>query len=256
MKKNLLILLTAVVVVAAGCKKDKDKDKNPDNNTGKIKYLTKVTETEEGEIRVFILTYDNKNRLISYNLQDNTEAKIYNYDANGNLTKIESKTDTEREVYEVAYTNGVPTTGTRKTYEGQTLKSNETIQYTVADGRVSKIVMKEGDDDPVEYALTYQSGNLSKMDITAGEQTFSSAFTYGTKKSPLYASLLKYILSPGESLEFSSKNELLTVAITLGENPGFSSTSSFTYDGDGYPITGKTRVSGDDHDTVLKFEYK
>nr|WP_068892505.1 hypothetical protein [Pedobacter panaciterrae] len=256
MKKQLLILLTAVAAVAAGCKKDKDKDNNPDNNNGKVKYLSKVTETDQDEIKIYLLTYDNNNRLVSYNSQDNNETKSYTYDANGNLTKVDSKFDTEREVYEVAYTNGIPTTGTRKTYEGQTVKSTETIQYTVANGKVSKIVMKADNDEPIEYVLTYQNGNLSKMEVISEDASFSSDFTYGTKKSPMYASLLKYIISPGESLEFSSKNELLTTAIKIGDNPAFQSTSVFTYDNDGYPLTGKSRVTGEDHDTVVKFEYK
>jgi hypothetical protein len=75
-------------------------------------------------------------------------------------------------------------------------------------------------------------------------------YTFGTKK-PAFPTLTKWVLDIGFTLEFASKNELITTFLDFpGTQFDTEYTSTYTYDAAGFPLT--SSMSG----TNLKFEYQ
>jgi hypothetical protein len=132
-----------------------------------------------------------------------------------------------------------------------------TLAYTVENALVTKIKMtipadpSTGDDGyELDYNLSYTNGNLTKVQ-TAGLLTYTATFTYGDKK-PVLPAIFKYVLDPaGFSLEFFSKNELLTMLYDYpGTEMDYGVSNEYTYDSDGYVLT------SNDGETQTKYEYQ
>lgn len=251
MKRQFLTLFLATATVFTACKN------NDDDPVIKTKVLSKLISTEDDENITHTFNYDSKTRLTSFGTADNTEKTSFTYDASGNLNKVENIEGDTKNVFEVVYVNAVPTTGTLKVYEDSELESTFNFEYTVANGKVTEIIQKVQNQQAAKSTITYVGGNVSKIEtVSTGLGTFTHTYTYGTKKSMFTNPAVKYVLDPiGITASFLAKNEVLTESF---DNPGtefdVNSTTTYTYDAQGYPLT--ATVTSDDEVVTLKFEYK
>jgi hypothetical protein len=258
MKRIFLLAGVSAMLVMSSCKKDKNSDSDSGNGNGtKTKLLKKVTRTENGATTVLSFNYDGS-KLTSYSSADNLESAAFTFDGSGNIVKAEIRDHNEYSTYTYSYNNGVPVSGTLKTWlkvagEPDDLTEDDVFTYTVVNNQVTKIKQQmKVDDEELVVNLTYNSnGNLEKVQSEGeGEDVFTISFKYGTKK-PGFPTMLKYVLDLGLSLQLHAKNELLTATYDFpGILGDFTINTQYTYDADGYPLTSK------DEDTQLKFEYQ
>ena len=258
MKKLILIAAVLSALATTSCKKDKDDDNGGGGNNPATKLIKKMTKVENGVTTVYNFAYDNAKRLIGFASTNGDESTVFSYDAAGNLTKVESIEEEFKNIYTYTYTNGVPATGTFKSWQLAGSEPDEMIEddeltYTVANNQVTKIklYMKQVDEE-LNMDLAYNNGNLSKVETAAGSAIpYKATFTFGTKKSP-FPQVSKYILDQaGFSLFFSSKNELITSAYDFpGTQMDYTITQQYTYDASGYPLT------ANDGETKLTYEYQ
>lgn len=261
MKKYFLFTLITLTALVA-CKKEKGTENPGGSNPGSSKVLKRIVETKAGQTTTYNFSYDANKRLTSVASTDNSEAMSFTYAGDGNVTKIENKEGDVRNVFEISYSNGVPVTGSYKSFEkngtaNETVTEQYTLAYTVENAQVTKIKMivpADPDNDEegyeLDYNLSYNNGNLSKVE-TAGQFQFVASFTYGNKKSA-FPSIFKYVLDPaGFSLEFFSKNDLLTMTYDYpGTQLDNTITNAYTYDSNGYVLT------SNDGETQTTFEYQ
>jgi hypothetical protein len=261
MKRHFLVALIALSTLAA-CKKDKGNDdtNNPSTPGTSSKTLKRIIETKAGQTTTYNFSYDAGKRLSSVSNTDNSEVTSFSYANDGNVTKIENKEGNEKNVFEITYNSGIPVSGTYKTFEkngaNETLTDQYTLQYTVENALVTKIKMiipadpaNDEEGYELEYLLSYTGGNITKIE-TVGAFAYAATFTYGTKK-PAFPAIFKYALDPaGFSLEFFSKNDLLTMHYDYpGTELDDTVTNVYTYDSNGYVLT------ANDGETETKFEY-
>ncbi|HEX2532713.1 MAG TPA: hypothetical protein VHK69_03200, partial [Chitinophagaceae bacterium] len=119
MKKFFLLFAAAASLVLTSCEKDPVK---PDNGGGQpqppgAKLLKKLTETENGEVSIYTFTYDGNKRLTSFKNADNSENATITYDNAGNVTRVENREEGFHNIFTYTYNNGVPVSGTFKSYE-------------------------------------------------------------------------------------------------------------------------------------------
>jgi YD repeat-containing protein len=251
-----------IVATLASCKKDSP---SPDNNGGNnpdpnpvpvAKTLKRLTATTGGESIVYNLTYNSSKLLTSVKSSDNTDVTTYNYDAQGNVTKVESIDPDEHSIYEFEYENGNPIRGTYKSYEiedGQEVLGQDNIMhYELSGGKVTKIIMDMIlQEVEVSFDLSYDNaGNLKKIEGLNGLD-YTAEFTYGSKKA-LFPKVFKFVLDHiGYSAQYFAKNDLKSQQFDFpGEEDDFANVLTNTYDANGY-VT-KT-VQGD---TELTYEYQ
>lgn len=260
MKRHLLVALIGLSTLVA-CKKDKNETKDP-SNPGSSKTLKSIVETKAGQTTTYNFTYDASKRLSSVRSADNSEVTTFTYATDGNVTKIENKDGNDRNLMEITYNNGAPVSASYKSFEktegqNETLTEQYTLQYTVENTLVTKIKMifpadPENDEEgyELEYLLSYTGGNLTKIETT-GMWAYTATFTYGNKK-PVFPAIFKYALDPaGFSLEFFSKNDLLTMTYDYpGTALDNTITNVYTYDANGYVLT------ANDGETQTTFQYQ
>jgi len=257
MKKIFLLAGTMAMLVASSCKKDKNSNGSNDNNNGGTpgKLLKKLTKTENGGTTVYNLNYDG-NKFTSFSSADNLETTAFTLDGSGNITKIDVRDHNDYSTYTYAYNNGVPVSGTVKVVHKTAGEPDETTQddviaYTVVNNQVTKIKQTMKLYNTVQtFNLTYTSnGNLDKV-TAEGDDVFSVAFIYGTKK-PGFPTVSKWVLDLGYTMQFYAKNEVLSAFYDFaGTQFDYTITTKYTYDGNGYPLT------SDDGETQLKYEYQ
>ncbi|MEO5685257.1 MAG: hypothetical protein ABIQ88_21605 [Chitinophagaceae bacterium] len=254
MKKLFLPVLAVAILAFASCKKDDAPAPIP---VGNQKLLTKITKTEGAKTTVFNFLYDGSKRLTSYKSTDNLVGIVFTYDAGGNLVKVEDTEDDFKNIYTYAYKNGVPATGTFKSWqktagEPDDLIEDDLLTYTVTNNQVSKIhVQFMQNTSAADFILTYgTNGNLFKI-ATTGNQGYTATFTYGSKK-PVFPIVSKYVLDQaGFSLQFASRNELLTAAFDFpGTQFDYNIATQYTYDADGCVL------SSNDGDAQINFQYE
>lgn len=249
--KKIVLLASMAVALLASCKKDNDAPK-PDNAA---KLLKKVTKVENNVTTVYTLTYDAAKKLQSMISSDNVDKTFFTYDAAGNVTKVEESESDFKNIYTYTYANGVPVSGTFKSWEingGQPddLIEDDILTYTVANNQVSKIHLNMTQSDlELDFVMTYTNGNLTKV-VSENSDFFAADFTFGTKK-PAFPVISKWVLDQaGFSLQFASKNELLSAKYEFpGSQFDQTVTTTYTYDSAGYPLT------SNDGETRLTFEY-
>ena len=258
MKKQLFTLFVALATTIVSCSDDNDPKPNQPS-----KLLAKVTETRAGQNTVYTTTYDSQNRLTGFKNQNNTESTTFTYDANGNLTKLQAVEGEESTVFEITYNNGVPVSG-KYTSTGDEIDAPVDLVYTVVQGLVTEISYKVGTNTVLKSKITYQNGNVSKVeseDFTqegeGDDETykFSTTYTYGTNKNAFPSANFKYVIDPNLSVQFFSKNNVLTEKYDFpGTIMDKEYTNTYTFDAAGYPLTQAFGTGAEA--TTLKFEYK
>jgi hypothetical protein len=262
MKRQFLVALIALSTLIA-CKKEKGNEDTGGSNQGSSKVLKRIIETKAGQVTTYNFSYDASKKLSSVSNTDNSEVMSFTYAGDGNVTKIENKDGDVRDVLEITYSNGTPVSGSYKTFEKDHLTQNEilteqySLQYSVTNNLVTKIKIivpadpaNNEDGYELDYNLSYTNGNLTKIE-TGGTFVYTATFTYGNKKSA-FPSFFKYALDPaGFSLEFFSKNDLLSMSYDYpGTDLDNTITNVYTYDASGYVLT------SNDGETQTKFEYQ
>ncbi|HEY8897877.1 MAG TPA: hypothetical protein VIM79_23795 [Niastella sp.] len=255
MKKIFLLAGAMAMLVVSSCKKDNNSNDGNNNNGGSAKLLKKVTKTESGATTVYNLTYDG-NKLTSLTSNDNLESSVFTFDGSGNIVKLAIRDNNDYSTYTYTYSDGIPVSGTVKTWckvagEPDELTQDDVITYTVVNGKVTKMNQQmKLDGVALASTLTYDSnGNLAKVQ-TEGDEPFAVTFTYGTKRSG-FPNISKWVLDLGYTLQFYAKNETLAAFYDFpGTQFDETITTKYTYDAAGYPLT------SDDGETQLKFEYQ
>ena len=257
MKKQLFTLFLAAATTFVGCKDDNDTIPDVDK-PGKL--LSKITETEDGVSTVYNLTYDNNKRLTSYKEQNNTESANFTYDANGNITKLEFVEGEGKSVIEVTYNNGVPASAKFRS-DSDDIEDDVIFTYKLANNQVTEITQKLGTLEYGKATITYQNGNVAKVvsviTLPEGEDleevpnlNTTLTYAYGSKKNMFPNAGFKFILDPmGLSARFFAKNEIVSEKIEGIFDA--TTTYQYTYDSDGYPLTGT-----DSDGVTYKYEYK
>ena len=258
MRKQFLIVLVAVLSTLVACKKEKEEPKP----SGSSKVLKRMIETENGVTTTHVFSYDNNKRLTSIRSTDNAEVIAFTYDGSGNIVKIENREGDVKSVFEFTYANGLPASGSFKSFENagtpqEELSESYNLTYTVENGLVTKMKVVVPPDPTtqqpgyeVNYVLTYSNGNVTKIEAT-GISPYKATFTYGDKK-PVFPTITNYALEPsGFTLLFFAKNEILSTAYDFpGTELDTIVRNEYTYDAQGYVLT-----ANDGH-TQTKFEYE
>ena len=260
MRKHLFAALLAAATLAS-CKKDKvenngNGNENPGPVTPTTKLLKKITETTNGNVTVYNLTYNNNKQLTSVRAADNSDITTFTYNGNGDVTKVESIDNESHNVYEYVYENGIPERATFKSYEinggAETLVQDDILHYEVEGGKVTKINMDMIlQQQEINFVLTYDgTGNLTKIQ-TDGSTAYTAEFTYGNKK-PILPKVFKYVMDQaGYSVNFFAKNELISQRYDFpGTDNDSEHSTQYTYDANGYALT------SNDGTTQIAFEYQ
>lgn len=256
MKKSVFLFVTLITFLSA-CK-DKD-NPAPDNSK---KFLKKVVSVEAGVTTVYNVTYDAQNRIISSNREDGLETREFSYNDKGFISKISLRQDKDNDVYEFTYNAaGEPQAGIHKMYAEGALYATENYQYTLANGKVTQIhsiTHTEEGDVETTYKLFYTGANFTKLTSEGDVGEVNVTLTYGNKRSPYSGFLMKYALVPSIAFELFSPNEMLTMDFKYtGGGPDFSSTVTYTYGADGFPVKSVTKFADNtDNDITSTFEYR
>lgn len=253
--KKIVLMSTLLAILFTACKKE-DSVQTPATPATPAKQLKEITKTENGRTTVFNLEYDGSKRVVSVKSTDNSEYTNFTYDGNGNVTKTEEEEDGFKNIYTYTYANGLPSTGTFKSWQHHPGEPDELIEddllgYTVTNNQVSKIHLNMTQiAEEMDLVLSYTNGNLSKV-VSDGAIPFTATFSYGNKKSP-FPKVYKYVLDQaGFSLRFCGGNEMLSEVIdfpgtTFDENISVQ----YTYDAQGYVLT------SNDGSVTMKFGYE
>ena len=248
MRKHLF-LFAVIALSMASCKKDKIENNNDNDNGGTdpipptAKVLKKQTQVTNGVSTVYNFIYNDSKLLTAIKTADNSDVTNFTYDNEGNVTKVESTDPQSHNIYQFVYENGIPASGTYKSYDlsngTETLSEDDVIHYTVENNKVTKINMDMNvQRQEVNFVLTYDNnGNVTKIK-TDGSDIYSASFTYGTQK-PIFPKAFRFVLDPmGYSLLFYAKNDMLSQSYDFpGTDNDISDSVQYTYDADGYVLT-------------------
>ena len=186
MKKILLAAAGMAALSFTACKKDDSVENNPGSGNP-AKLLKKITKTENGETTLYNFTYDASKRLTSYKSTDNLEQVLFTYDGGGNIIKVEETEEDFRNIYTYTYNNGVPVSGTFKSWQKHAGEPDELIEddiltYTLENDQVTNIHLNMTQyGEEVDFKLSYANGNLTRVE-SSGLYPFTASFAYGNKK--------------------------------------------------------------------------
>lgn len=257
--KKIFLAASVLALTFTACKKEGTTDpSNPPNPDTSSRLLKKITKSEGGQTTVYNLTYDGAKRLTFIKSADNQERIEFAYDNNGNVVRMEQREDNEsRNLFTFSYNNGIPVSGTFKSWaltegEPEELTEDDVLTYTVTNNQVTKINQNFLlQDVAVDFVLTYSNGNLAKAEATGIPNfDYSVNFTYGDKKSP-FPRVFKHVLDPaGLSVQFFTKNDIKSMTLHIPGTTTQTTTTTYTYDAAGYPST------SNDGTTTHTYEYQ
>jgi hypothetical protein len=257
--KKIILAASVLALTFTACKKEVTTDPtNPTKPDNSSRLLKKMTKSEAGQTTVYNLTYDGAKRLSQIKSADNHELIEFFYDNNGNVVKMEQREDNEsRNLFTFSYNNGIPVSGTFKSWEltegePEELTEDDVLTYTVTNNQVTKINQNFLlQDVAVDFLLTYANGNLAKAEATGIPNfNYSATFAYGDKKSP-FPKVFKHVLDPaGLSVQFFTKNDIKSMTLHIPGTTTQTTTTTYTYDAAGYPLT------SNDGTTTHTFEYQ
>lgn len=254
MKKIFAIGLIGATLTM-GCKKENNEGDPP---SGSSKYLKSFVTTTDGESVTYVLTYDNRKRLVGYSSeQDDYRSKI-TYNNQDNPTRFELESENQTQVFEITYNAaGIPVSATSTLTDAeQPEEPIETeIVYEVANGKISKMHFTDETGHETTYTLSYTGTNLTKVALATAEGNLELTWKYGTKKSPFSAVRFKYLVIPDLFSVFSGENELIESKLELLGIGSATSTFSYVYDAAGYP-TSATETDEDGNVSTMTYQYQ
>ncbi|MFC3196023.1 hypothetical protein ACFOET_00220 [Parapedobacter deserti] len=234
--KNQFVLGLMFAALIAGCKKDKT-----DNSAaGATRYLQRFVVTEDGQSVTYSLTYDDKNRLVTYHSQEDSYHCKVTYGDNDNPSTFEIESEGTKQNFEITYNSaGEPVRATSKLINPETPEEvlETEITYEVSNGKVTKLNFADEAGYEAVYELTYGGNNLTKVTYLTGDGELVLTWKYGTKKSPFSAARFKYLVIPDLFSVFSSENEIIESTIVLAGLGTVTQNEEYQYDAGGYPTS-------------------
>jgi hypothetical protein len=262
-----------------------EQENGGDNGGSSVtKLLKKATIDDEGDIVTFTYNYDAKKRLIGINTSDNSTNTVITYLENNNISSIvntdNSSGEITAETIKPIYENG-KITKLDKTLQEKSgiLKSKADLTYH-SNGLPTVISEKIYDQTNTNVVATYTSNfsytgnNISKWDFKANLdfgfpipifnylQDLSLTVNlseYDNKINPFKAWSKDYLIASVHSefytssvLGFAQNNakKLNVILIFVGGTGEDTQQMSYTYDSDGYPLTGVSTY------TKVTYEYQ
>lgn len=217
--KFLLFTVVACVIAFTSCKKD-DPSSSPEPMPTPVptasKQLRKITKTEANIVTVYNLTYNAANKLLSYKTADNSEYLAFSYDTEGNLTGIEQKDTSFKNIYNYTYQNNIPVTGTFKSWQIEAgeigdLIEDDQLTYTVSNNKVTNIrldMLQAGSS--ADLALSYTGENLTRV-ASEGLFSYTADFSFGTHPSA-FPKVSNYVLDQEQQAIFQ---KIYSTAMTM-----------------------------------------
>ena len=231
MNRHLTILLICMAFTFSGCKKDKPK--TPDEQEIPVKLLSKVTELSYGVTTIITYTYDDQNRIVSVKTGSNQEIKyIYN---GAEIAAIEVRSDHLANNSVFTYSGGKPVKIVRKSYNGGTLIKEGFYSFAYSGELITNVNISENGLVVQKTTVKYQDNNIIETE-SESSMIIKTVNTYGSKFSRFKDSRQKYYTGV-EFFDRFSVNELLKSVLITPDGATLTSTHTYTYDSEGYPIT-------------------
>jgi hypothetical protein len=254
MNKHFAILLICMAFALSGCKKDKSK--TPDEQDGPVKFLSKATETSNGTTRISIYTYDDKNRILNIKTGSTQEIKYTYNGAEIALIEVRNGTIASNAVF--TYNGGKPVKLVRKSYDGGALLKEGTYSFAYLGDLITNINISENGIIAQKTRIKYQDNNIIETE-SESSVIIKSVNTYGSKFSRFKGGRQKYYTGV-DFFDSFSVNDLLKTVIIYPDGATLTSTYTYTYDSEGYPITLSVThlhsVAGPVGGSISTFEYK
>ncbi|WP_207425168.1 hypothetical protein [Pedobacter sp. SYSU D00535] len=233
---SLATLLSAILIILAGCKKDKT-----EAALNSAPLLKSISRTSNGIVNRFTVSYDIEGRLESVANAGDTEGIWLSYDLQGNIEKLEELKEGVRKVYTIRYENNLPSTGKVEQFTNGEFDFFFDLVYTVENQRVTRIVKKYFGMTQISSTINYEGNNVKKIENhvhLSPVPTFIS-YVYGEKRSALSSKPIKYILDPdGISSILFSENEILSeTRDMLGSTNDQEISRSYSYNSLGFPVS-------------------
>jgi len=253
--KKLLLLCIALVAVLTSCANDDSSENSfPEDSSilpKSISYIypslllgvnSKSTETYNGN-KILNSSEDGYKTLFTYDSDFITKQEVFRVDKQGNQTKIK----------EVAYTyeNGKLKSRIYRAIISSGQSNSDYIQKTVYTQNTSNLIsylnysidaITKTETLINEGTLTYENGNLVKLQQKANSIITTSIYDYDTKQNPL-KNILGYNLLLNEIYGFGKNNIIKTTRTSSENNNPTVYLTSYIYNERDYP-TKKTSLSG------------
>ncbi|WP_053970198.1 hypothetical protein [Mangrovimonas sp. ST2L15] len=228
MRKLFSILCIATTIFISSCSSDDSSSEEDITSDSNNLLVSQIVETyDDGTSATINFTYDG-NKLVSASSPGYEE--VYSYE-NNLLSQISE------------YEDGSLVGETSFEYDSQNRLINET--YSSGGMQIQSNVFSYNEDGTITldengmntYILTFLDGNLISEEDVNGDQDYS--YTYDDKHSPFLNLHQRDVFELVGSFE-THENNVLTYINTGGAAITDSYENTFSYNSDGYPITGAT----------------
>ncbi|MCR4813022.1 MAG: hypothetical protein K5867_10575 [Bacteroidales bacterium] len=206
-----------------------------------ISYYSYNRTTKESEFSYKLsMTYDGKK--LTKVAESNETYTVYSYDGSlinkmeefyeGKLVRTYDITHDGKKIVKIVVTH-VDEEGLTKSAEyalGMLLPSSRALD-------ILRRSSKDGASNTQTIDLTNDGGNVTKMVMTFGNETYTAEFTFDKKKNPFYGC---YANMGDGGVSFLNENNVLTEKTTWAQNGSAdeSETTTYTYEYDGkYPVS-------------------
>jgi hypothetical protein len=254
MNKYFAILLICLAFALPGCKKDKPKA--PDEQGIQVKLLSKVTEIANGVTSMSTYTYDDKNRITSIKTGSTQEIK-YSYNG-AEIAAIEVRSGNISSNSVFSNSGGKPVKIVGKSYDGGVLIKEVSFSFAYSGELITNINITENGIIGQKTKIKYQDNNIIETE-SESSVIIKSVNTYGSKFSRFKDSRQKYYTGV-EFFDSFSVSDLLKTVIIYPDGNTLTSTYTYTYDSEGYPITRSVAhvhsLAGAVGESQSTFEYK
>ena len=262
--KPPILLIVLVILVLNACTHNTEEPSTPVDTPVKTSLRTIVTTSASGTDSLLLSHYHNTDMI------DNLSSTHFTYDTVRQLLisigrYINLFAQTIR--YDV---NGLPIGGRiNNDYYGGTGGSyqydSDSVIYRLQGTRITEMILCNhkhtpsgpfpptlSTDTSLRITISYTNDNPQNIHAAyANGASYDLAYTYGTHKSPLYRSRIKFMVSPndtynlfllsGHYIDFFAANDVLSIKRTGVTANGVSSFEKidflYTYNSAGYPLT-------------------
>ncbi len=205
---------------------------NYNRTTRMSDFSYKLTMTYDG--KQLVKTAVSNDEYTTYTYDGSKITKIEEY-VEGKLARTYDVTHDGKKIVKIVVTHieEVDLTKSAEYALGMILPTRSAIDALRKSAKASATVTRTID-------LTNDGGNVTKMVMTYGNETYTAEYTFDKNKNPFYGCYV----SVGEGgMSFLNENNVLTEKTTWAENgsAGESNTDTYTYEYDGkYPISVST----------------